>query len=265
MKKIAFLMVLCLVALVAFTGATYAKFSEQYNPEVDGLQFGVANQEHLMISKTGEVGTFEDKLDFSEFVTNPVTLNPLEGKVDTTNLSINLYDGQFVASENDNYIKFTLYFTGSSKMKVSLKGSTFGKVVDIIGGSNINSNEQVENIIKSLRIGFLGYNTREVPTGTGSVEYEYDPIRVNVYSVHEKQDFIDYEGIMPYQTFSNISHEGLAQNVTLLETNANEISKMDIYIWLESEDKSCYAEQISDATLQINLRFLAEIVEVSDE
>ena len=228
MKKIAFLMVMCLVSLIALTSATYAKFSEQYNPEIGGLQFGVATQEYLMISKTGEVGTFKDILDFSEFIDNPVTLNPLEGKVDTTNLSINLYDGQFVANENDNYIKFTLYFTGSSHMKVSLKGSTTGKVVDIVGGSNINSNEQIENVIKSLRIGFIGYNTREVPTGTGGVEYEYDPIRVNVYSVHEKQDFIDYQGIMPYQTFSNISHEGLDKNVTLVETSANEISKMDI-------------------------------------
>ena len=50
----------------------------------------------------------------------------------------------------------------------------------------------IEKLVKALRIGFVGYTTREVPTGTGGVKNEYDPIRVNVYSVHEKKDFIDY-------------------------------------------------------------------------
>ena len=263
MKKISFLMILCLISLVAFTSVTYTSFSDQFNPEVEGMQFGVATKENMMISLSEEKGTFRDDLDFNDFITNPVTLNPLKGKVDTSSLSIDLYDGEFIAVENGNYIKIPLYFSGSNDMAVSLKGSTMGKVVDIIPESSINTTAQVEKLVKALRIGFVGYNTREVPTGTGGVKNEYDPIKVNVYSVHEKKDFVDYEGLMPYQTFSNISHEGFDNNVVLLETKANKISKMTVYVWLESEDVSCYEEQISDAQLKINLRFLAEIVEAS--
>ena len=50
MKKISFLMVLCLVSLVAFTSVTYTAFSDQFNPEVEDMQFGVATKENLMIS-----------------------------------------------------------------------------------------------------------------------------------------------------------------------------------------------------------------------
>ena len=264
MKKISFLLIMCLVSLVAFTSVTYTAFSDQFNPQVEDMQFGVATKENMMISLTGQKGTFRDDLDFNDFVSGPVTLNPLQGKVDTSALSISLYDGEFIASENNNYIKITLYFSGSSDMAVSLKGSTMGKVVDVIPESSINTTAQIEKLARALRIGFVGYNTREVPTGTGGVKYEYDPILVNVYSVHEKQDFVDYEGLMPYQTFSNISHEGLEGNVTLLQTRAKKVSKMDVYIWLESEDLSCFTEQISDAQLKINLRFLAEIIGASD-
>ena len=80
-KKIAFLLVLCMVSLMAFSGATYAGFSKQYNPQVDGLQFGVATQENMMISATGIPGTFKDNIAFSDLITNNVTLHPVEGVI----------------------------------------------------------------------------------------------------------------------------------------------------------------------------------------
>ena len=260
-KRMILLIVLCFVSLITFCGATYAGFSKQYNPKIDGLNFTVATQENMMISTTGEKGTFKDNIDFSDLVPNSVTLNPLKGNV--TENSITLFDGNYIAQENNNYIKFTLYFSGSNDMDIYLEGSTSGTVIDTLKIENsIFTDEQIAKIVDSLRIGFVAYSTREIPTGN-EVEIRYDPIDTNVYSLNEKNDS-SYKTFKPYETFNNIGHtSGILNDVVLLETNANKVSKMDIFIWLESEDINCN-ESIFNSMLQINLRFLAVKKESGD-
>ncbi len=256
-KKIAFLLALCMVSLMAFSGATYAGFSKQYNPQIDGLQFGVATQENMMISTTGIPGTFKDNIAFSDLITNNVTLHPVEGVVSENEIAL-MFAGNTASASS--YIKFTLYFSGSNDMDIYLEGSTSGTVVQpVVIENSIFTTEQVNKMADSLRIGFLAYSTRETPTGSG-IEISYDPIKTNIYSVNPKTD-ASYEGGLNYNTFTTIGHtQGILDDVVLLNTKANKVSKMDVYIWLEDKDINCN-ESIFNSMLKINLRFLAVNVE----
>ena len=252
-KKIAFLLVLCMVSLLAFSGVTYAGFSKQNNPKVDNLQFTVATQENMMISTSGLAGTFKDNIAFSDLVDGDVTLSPVKGVV--TENSISLYHGEYVASSS-SYIKFTLYFSGSNDMDVYLAGSTSGTVIDPIEVSNnMFTSEQIAKMVDSLRIGFVSYTTREIPTSSG-IEISYSPIDSNVYSLNEKTNE-SYKNGLPYDTFSNIGYTaGIKDDVVLLNVRANKINKMDIYLWVESEDINC-DESLFNVLLKVNLRFEA--------
>ena len=195
-KRLLFLIALVIVSSVAFASATYAAFSKQYNPEVTDLVFGVATQENMMISESGESGTFKDKIPFSELISNSITLKPVDGIV--TENSIVMEKDNAPVVEDKNYIKFTLYFTGSNDMDVYLKGSTGGSVVDIVKNDNSSfTHEQKEKIVDSLRIGFLAYSTREIPTGPDTVETSYHPLYTNIYSVNTKED-ANYEAHRNY-------------------------------------------------------------------
>ena len=253
-KKIAFLLTLCMISLIALSGVTYAGFSKQYNPQVEGLQFNVATQENMMISTTGVPGTFKDNIAFSDLVDGQVLLSPVQGNITENSIAL-YYDENNIASPS-NYIKFSLYFSGSNDMDIYLAGSTSGTVVDpIVVQNSIFTNEQISKIVDSVRIGFLAYSTRETPTGAG-IEISYDPISTNVYSVNDKTDSSYVDGIMPYHTFNAKGYTGGIDDVILLETTANKVSKMDVYIWLEDKDISC-SEDVFNSILRINLRFLA--------
>ena len=257
-KKLMFLIALVLVSLVTFSSATYAWFSKQYNPKIDGLSVGIRTQEHMMISTTGVKGTFKDNISFNELIGDRVTLEPVSGVVTENNISI--YDGAYLANQNGKYIKFSLYFSGSDDMDVYLAGSQSGVVVDIIRIQNsIFTDAQINKMVDSLRIGFLAYSTRETPTSSGT-EISYIPLLTNIYSVNPKTSE-NYEGVepgtVPYKTFSNIGHtSGILDDVVLLNVKANKVSKLDVYIWLESKDVNC-DESIFNTELKINLRFLA--------
>ena len=253
-KKISFLLILCMVSLIAFTSATYAGFSKQYNPKVEGMHFGVATQENMMISKTGTPGSFRDDIPFSELVgTGIKTLRPVAGSVSTN--SIELYQGQYIANSS-NYIKFELYFAGSNNMDLYLAGSTSGTVVDSIRIDNPTyAPADVTKIIDSVRVGFLAYETIEKPTPDG-IKLEYKAKQTNIYSVNQKTDE-SYLGGLKYETFNNLGHTSGAQNdVILMSTEANKIYKMDIFVWVESKDVNCIQDVIN-VNLNINLRFLA--------
>lgn len=263
-----FLMALVIVSLVTFSNATFAWFSKQYNPQVTDLKFNVLTQENMMISKTGEAGTFKDEISFNELVGNNVTLKPVDGKI--TENSIEMYkDGELV-DHTLTYIKFSLFFSGSNDMDVYLKGSLGGTVIDIIKTQNNNfTEEQIAKMVDSIRIGFLAYSVREIPTGSGTSEITYTPLSTNVYSVNEKTDESYSKdgkpGLKPYETFTSLGHtEGALNDVVLLNVKANKVSKMDIYIWLENQDKSC-EQSIFNTQLRVNLRFLAVNVEEDDE
>ena len=264
-KRIMFLLSLMIVSLVTFSSATYAWFSKQYNPQVDNLSVGIRTQEHMMISKSGLAGTFKDNIAFNELVGNSVVLEPVTGEVKESSIAI--YDGNELASENGKYIKFSLYFSGSNDMDVYLEGSQSGTVIDIVPIENsIFTEEQINKMVDSLRIGFLSYSTREIPTSSGT-EISYEPFETNVYSVNAKtpDNYKDVDvGTMPYKTFNNIGHtSGILDDVVLLSVAANKVSKLDVYIWLESKDVNC-DEGIFNIALKINLRFLAVKVEEAD-
>lgn len=260
-KRLIFLIALFFVSLVSFSSATFAWFTDQYNPSVDSLKFNVATQEYLMISKTGVAGSFKDNISFSELVSGDVTLKPVSAEV--TENSISLMDGQNSAIANNNYIMFSLYFSSSNDMEVYLEGSSSGTVVDPIKiDNNIFTDEQVNKIVNSIRVGFIAYSTREVPTSSG-IDIIYDPIDTHIYSVNEKIDSSYKDGLKPYETFYNIGRSEIVDDVVLLDVTSNKVSKMDIYIWLESEDVSC-DESIFNSPLQINLRFKAVKIEEAD-
>lgn len=258
-RKLMFLLVLSVVSLVALSSVTYAGFSKQYNPKVDNLQFSVATQENMMISTTGNPGTFKDNIAFSDLVptANNVVLKPVKGQVMEN--SITLLEGQNPANVS-SYLKFSLYFSGSNDMDVYLAGSTSGTVIDTIEVENgIFTPTEIRKMVESIRIGFLSYSTREIPTGSG-IEISYSPLTSNVYSFSEKTDE-SYVNGLTYNTFTEIGDTGgVEDDVVLLETKANKVSKMDVYIWLESEDVNCDIS-IFNAILRINLRFLAVNVE----
>jgi len=253
-KKLLFLISLAIVCLVTFSNAAFAWFTKQYNPSVDGLQFNVATQEHIMISTTGQVGSFSDQVAFSEFVSKSLTLTPLEGVVSENNISIQ--SGGYEVNANEHYIKLSLYFYASNDMDVYLAGSTSGTVIDPVQVDNsITDPTQVSKIVDCLRIGFLSYSTRETPTSNGIV-VDYDPIGTNVYSVNAKTDESYVDNRRPYDTFTNIGHtEGIEDDVVLFSVVANKVSKLDVFIWLEKNDLNCI-ENVPSSLVKINLRFL---------
>lgn len=272
-KKIFILATLTFSSLMAFTGATYARFTKQYTPRVNGLTFNVATQENIMIAKdngsgTYTKGTFKDSINFSELVdSSSINLNPLYGSVTDNILSIN--NSSYVASANSNYIKFSLYFSSSSDMDVylngdlsSVGGSGTGTVIEAINSAESLDGNKANKVISALRIGFVSYTTVVTPSSSGEViTYEIDKTSIYSTSVKTKDNYdLSIGEELPYTTFSTIGYaEGASSNnVILFSTNAKKVSKLDVYIWLEAKDKDCLSEnlgQIFDTSIRINLGF----------
>lgn len=263
-KKTMFLFSLVIVLLVAFSSATYAAFSDQYHPRVTNLSFNVKTQEYMMISKTGEKGSFKDDIPFNELVDSdtPIDLKPFNGSINGENIQIK--DGDVVINETNNYIRFSLYFSSSNDMNLYLLGSETGKVVDAVAAQNgIFTDEQINKYVDSLRIGFVAYSTNETVTSSGT-EISYLPFNSNIYSVNEKIDASYKSGLKKYDTFNRIYTGGVLDDKVLLNVKANKVSKMDVVIWLENDDINC-GESIFNTKLQVYLRFFAVNVEGSGE
>lgn len=251
-KKMVFLLSLLIVSFVTFASATYAYFSEQLHPRVDNLIFNVATQENVMVSTSGVKGTFKDSISFNEMIgDNEVTLKPLLGTVGDNYIS--LFDGSNTAT--DGYISFSLYFSASDDKDLYLAGSISGTVIDIVDESSIFTNEQKNKIVKSLRVGFVSYTTVETPTSSG-IEISYAPINTEVYATEIKDNSSYKGGLLKYETFNNLGYTGSSDDVLLLDLYANKISKMDVFVWLESDDVNCDIS-IFDCKLRVNVRFEA--------
>ena len=260
-KKMICLIALLLISVLSFSGATYAGFTKQYNPWIDKLNFTVATQEYMMISKTGEKGTFKDNIEFSELITTHVTLTAVDAVVTENSISFNKNG---VVAPTDSYIKFSLYFSGSNDMNIYLRPASDVDIERNLSVTNaLFTEEQIRKAVDSIRIGFLAYSTRETVVGSGIIENEYDPIKTNIYSENQKNDE-SYSGIKPYDTFYKMqlgyTDNGLDDEFALLSAQANKVSKLDIFIWLENQDLSA-SESLFNIALSINLRFLAVNVE----
>ena len=256
-KRLMLLISLFIVSLVSFSSATYAWFSEQLHPEVGSLIFNVATQENIMISTSGNKGTFKDVINFEELYSNDITLKPLKGIVEENSISL-VNDGGFAVNQNGNYIKFSLYFSSSTNMDVYLNGSDSGTVIDIVrNNTSIFDDSDINKIVDCVRIGFLIYSTNEVPNSSGGFDIVYDPLETLVYSDNVK-DITSYKNSnKTYDTFTkaDIGFENdPSRDIVLFSTEANNVYKMDVFIWIESEDVNCDVS-VFDARLQINLRF----------
>jgi len=261
-NRLTLLIALFIVSLVTFSSATFAWFTEQLHPEVGNLTFNVATQEHLMISTTGKKGEFEDELSFNELYSNDdVTLKPLKGSVsDNAILLKNTNDT--IANKND-YIQFPLYFSSSTDMDVYLDSKS-DKIINIVkNADSIFKDEDINKIVDSLRIGFLVYNTVKIDNGP-NVDTTYTPVDTLVYSENEKtnESYKDVTTGKPYETFTSLRYTNDSdRDVVLFSTKANEVKKIDVFIWLESQDKSCEVK-IFDAKLTIEMVFFGnQIVE----
>ena len=249
-KTMALMIVVFAFGLVGFSTAVYGRFTKQYNPEVSSFGITISSQENIMVSATGEAGTFKDVLKLQELVSNTdVSLTPLKGKVTPTEDELyevfSLTHSQGAPIEG-KYYTFPLYFVGSSDMNLYFKGSTtgVGAIFDDSDADHHFTNEERERLLANLRIGFLTYSTTYQPSGTGTtIAYSDEPVRTNIYAT----SVIDNGN---YTTFSKLGYSNTAGDTVLAYTKKNQVTKVDVVIWLE-EDALGDLEAICKLTLSI--------------
>jgi hypothetical protein len=256
-KNISLMVVVFASLMICCSTLIYGRFTRQFNPEVSQFGVSIASQENMMISSSGEMGTFSDYVKLEELVSNKaVTLSPLTGKIvptiDETYEELTLTDDGNVASDT-KYLKFSLYFLGSSDMNLYLKGSRGGEVINF-DDSTANHHftlEERTRLSKNLRIAFLSYSTTYQPSGFDTnVVYSDLPISAKVYS----QEVVTSAN---YTTFNSLGYTNTVNDVVLATTKKQEVSKMDVVIWLE-EDGLGILEALCNLTL--SLRFEAVLV-----
>lgn len=269
-KKILFLFIQVIVLITAFTSVTYAAFTEQYHPRISPFTFNVKTQEYMMISKSGEAGTFKDEIAFNELIVEENTtfsLKPLYGSLNGEDIVIK-NSSEIV--ENKNYIRVPVYFTASNDMNLYLLGSaTTETVIQVVPQEPIIFTEEVNKYLDALRIGFVAYSINETVIGD-STSITYLPFMTNIYSKNPKDNSSYVSGLKKYETFYNTYSLGVKEDTVLLNVKANKISKMDIVIWLEADDKSIYDDEgyldkVFNVQFNIDLRFQAVNVEESGE
>ena len=256
-KNMSLLIVVFATVMFCFSTLIYSRFTRQYNPEVGGFGVSVSSQDNMMISATGEKGTFSDYIKLEQLVVDKeVTLSPLTGAVestaDGTYQQLVLTD-QGVIAPSSKYLSFSLYFLSSQDMNLYLKGSRGGEVV-ILDDSNANhhfTTEERTRLLKGIRIAFSSYSTTYQPSGVDTnVVYSTLPISTKVYS----QDVVESSG---YTTFNSLGYTNTANDVILATTKKQEVMKLDVKIWLEEEAVDTL-EALCNLTL--SLRFEAVLV-----
>lgn len=256
-KNISLMVVVFASLMICCSTLIYGRFTRQFNPEVSKFGISISSQENMMISSSGEIGTFSDYIKLEELVSDrEINLSPLIGKVeptvDTTYEELLLMDGANIASDS-KYLKFSLYFLGSNDMNLYLKGSRGGEVINF-DDSTANHHftlEERTRLTKNLRIGFLSYSTTYQPSGYDTnVVYSDLPVSTKIYS----QEVVSSDN---YTTFNTLGYTNTANDVILATTKKQEVSKLDVVIWLE-EDGLGLLEAICNLTL--SLRFEAVLV-----
>ena len=259
-KRVKNMLLMCVTftsMMICFSTLVYSRFTRQYNPEVGGFGISVSSQENMMISSTGDKGTFKDYLSFEELVpTREITLYPLAGEIEPTT------DGTYeelILTENGQiadstrYLKIPIYFLGSSDMNIYLKGGTGGKVIEVVK-ANANQHftqSHLDQLEKNLRIAFLTYSTTYQPYGSDTVPvYSELPVTTKVYS----KEVFESEN---YNTFSNTGYTNTSNDVVLASVKKQEVTYMEVVIWLEEEVPGSI-EALCNLT--ISLRFEAVLL-----
>ena len=255
LKKCLYMLMIFTVGIVGFSGLVYAGFSRQFNPEVRPFQVTVASQENMLVSATGEIGTFQDYVNLEELVSDKeVSLAPLTGKVEVTQdgtyETLELTDSLGNVAAANKYLTFDLYFIGSNDMNLYLKGSRGGEVVvfDDSTAAHHFTTEEKSRLLANLRVGFLAYSTAYQNDGP---IYSEKPVSTRVYATN-----INATG--DYITFTELGYSQTAKDTILAQTIKNEITKVKVVVWLE-EDGLGELNAICD--LSLFLRFEAVLVE----
>lgn len=257
LKNTTWIMLMFVLTMICCSSLIYGGFTRQYNPRVREFGISVASQENMMISSSGEKGTFSDYIKLEELVSNQeVTLSPLVGKVEKT--SDETYEDLKLTHNGDSaevekYMKFSLYFLGSNDMNLYLKGNTGGQVVvfdDSTADHSFTSSERVR-LLNNIRIAFLTYSTTYQPSSVDTtIVYSTLPIATNIYSLEATET-------ENYKTFNTLGYTNTASDVILATTKKQEITKIDVVIWLE-EDGLGTLEALCNLTL--SLRFEAVLI-----
>ena len=251
---------LFLAFIMVFIGCStiiYGRFTRQFNPEVSSFGVTISSQENMMVSTTGETGTFKDILKLEELVNNTnVSLTPLVGKVSSQPGDeykyFSLEDSLGNPAANNTHLAFDLYFIGSSDMNLYFKGST-GGVGAIFDDSDADvhfSDEQRQRLLSNLRIGFLTHSTIYQPSGTGVNVYYTNPVAANIYATST----ITTDN---YTTFSKLGYSNTDSDTVIAQTKKNEVTKVRVVIWLEDDN---LGDLDALCKLTLSIRFEAVLV-----
>ncbi len=256
-KNVALMIAVFATMMICFSTLIYGRFTRQYNPEVSRFGVSISSQENMLISSSGEKGTFSDYIKLEELVSNKeVSLSPLTGKVqpttDETYEEFIIMDGSNPA-DSSKYLRFSLYFLGSSDMNLYLKGSRSGEVItfdDSNADHHFTAAERTR-LLKNLRIAFLSYSTTYQPSGVDTnIVYSELPISTKVYS-------LEVVSSANYTTFNSLGYTNTVNDVVLAKTKKQEVTRLDVVVWLE-EDGLELLEAMCNLTL--SLRFEAVLV-----
>lgn len=278
LKKLS-LYISVLVIAVSVSSVAYAGFTRQYTPQVKGFGIGVASQENMLISATGETGTFKDLVTYDELInSDDTTLQPLYAtieKTENTYENLILHDGSnnvvYTSRTPDNninvnspYMSFNLYFLSSSTMNLFLGNDLVRDIITIddTTGNLAFTAQQKEEILSSMRIAFLTYETTHPVAIDGVyVKYSDSPVKASVYAKGTTTDtYADY--MFSTTSYNTTTGEGKVIATPRVEVDAttNERiayrTKMKVVIWLESASlDDALLPLITD--LKLNIAFQA--------
>jgi len=248
LKKLS-LYICSLVLTISISSVVYAGFTRQYTPEVKGFGIQVATQENMLISTTGETGSFKDMVTYDELLTSTHTnLLPLKGVVEPTDNQYNnitlknssdatIYTSKtnddYFENVNSNYIAFNLYFTSSNNMNLYLGNDIVRNIITIDESATGNlsfTTEQKNALLASMRIAFLTYETTYPIDYSGMyIKYSPSPVSANVYATTTTTD--TYSSYMFNQVGYNTT---TGEGTVIATTKPGYATKIKVVIWLES-------------------------------
>jgi hypothetical protein len=248
LKKLS-LYICTLILTISISGVAYAGFSRQYTPEVKGFGIQVATQENMLISTTGEAGSFKDIVTYDELLESTHTnLLPLKATVEPTDNQYNnitlrnnsdatryttKWDEALFENTNSEYIAFNLFFTSSDNMNLYLGNDRVRNIITIDESATGNlsfTSEQKEKLLSSMRIGFFTYETTYPIDYSGlHIKYSPSPVKANVYATTTTND--TYSSYM----FNQVGYNTTTGDGTVIATTKpGSATKIKVVIWLES-------------------------------
>ena len=263
-----------LVAVLALGTATYAWFTAASTGRIQNIQFTATSADGISLSTSGLPGTYRSTLDFTDYYTDEVILNPVS-IANANNANFAVYSGFFnedtttistsqVSSPNGNYILMPVYIwnSGASNIDVYMSDAT----VEALGSIRTDL---------ATRVGIVAYN--------GSVEYETLSSSSNMETIFTTfgSSFIyepnadthldaSIQGAQTYYAVANAQNNQATQgsnnhiiadgqpalsssvattakqcgptNTQIVSVPAGSVMKILVYVWIEGQDVDCFNE-----------------------